>query len=385
MTAPPKEPDPMTEAPARPLLGFTVAITAARRADELATQLERRGAAVLAAPAIAMVPLSDDERLRAATEELLATPPDLLVATTGIGFRGWLEAAEGWGLAEPLLVALGAGRVISRGPKATGALRAAGLREEWSPESESSAEVLSHLSGTDLTGLRVAVQLHGATDKWDPNPGLLDGLRALGAEIVEVPVYRWERPADLTGLDRIVEAIATSSVDAVTFTSAPAAASVLERAAELGLDGAVRGALGGPVVPYCVGPVTATPLDRLGVASVTPERMRLGALARLVEQDLPDRRPDLPVAGHRLGLRARGAVVDGEERELTPTSIVLLRLLSREPGAVVSREDLLAALGGDDPHAVEAAVARLRSGLGHKEIVATVVKRGYRLAIDEEH
>ena len=40
---------------------------------------------------------------------------------------------------------------------------------------------------------------------------------------------------------------------------------------------------------------------------------------------------------------------------------------------------------GDDPHAVEAAVARLRSGLGHKEIVATVVKRGYRLAIDEEH
>ena len=41
----------------------------------------------------------------------------------------------------------------------------------------------------------------------------------------------------------------------------------------------------------------------------------------------------------------------------------------------------IAALRG----AVEAAVARLRSGLGHKEIVATVVKRGYRLAIDEEH
>ncbi|TWS18622.1 uroporphyrinogen-III synthase [Tsukamurella asaccharolytica] len=385
MTAAAKEHDPMTEAPVRPLLGFTVAITAARRADELATLLERRGATVLAAPAIAIVPLSDDERLRAATEALLAAPPDLLVATTGIGFRGWLEAAEGWGVAESLLAALGAGRVISRGPKATGALRAAGLREEWSPESESSAEVLSHLARTGLSGLRVAVQLHGAPDKWDPNPGLLDGLRALGATIVEVPVYRWERPADVSGLDRIIETLATSAVDAITFTSAPAAASVLERAAELGLDGAVRGALSGPVVPYCVGPVTATPLDQAGITSVTPERMRLGALARLVEQDLPDRRPDLPVAGHRLGLRARGAVVDGEERELTPTSIVLLRLLSREPGAVVSRDDLLAALGGDDPHAVEAAVARLRAGLGHKEIVATVVKRGYRLATDEEH
>ncbi len=372
----------MTEAP---LLGFTVAVTAARRADELTTLLERRAAAVLAAPAIAMVPLADDDRLRAATDELLAGPPDLLVATTGIGFRGWLEAAEGWGVAERLIAALGGGRVISRGPKATGALRAAGLREEWSPPSESSTEVLSHLAGSDLTGRRVAVQLHGATDEWDPNPGLLDGLRALGAEIVPVPVYRWEQPTDLTGLDRIVEAIATADLDAVTFTSAPAVASVLERAAALGLTEAVHGALRGPVVPYCVGPVTATPLERVGVASVTPERMRLGALARLVEQDLPVRRHDLTVAGHTLGVRARGAVVDGERRELTPTSVVLLRLLARAPGAVVPREELLAALGGDDPHAVEAAVARLRAGLGHKEIVATVVKRGYRLPLDEEH
>ncbi|GAB3135905.1 uroporphyrinogen-III synthase [Tsukamurella serpentis] len=374
----------MTEAPNRPLLGFTVAVTAARRADELTTMLERRGAAVVAAPAIAMVPLSDDERLRAATDELLGDPPDLLVATTGIGFRGWLEAAEGWGVAERLLAGLGAGRVISRGPKATGALRAAGLREEWSPPSESSEEVLSHLSGADLTGQRVAVQLHGATDDWDPNPGLLDGLRALGAEIIPVPVYRWEQPADLTGLDRIVEAIATADVDAVTFTSAPAVASVLERAAEVGLDGAVRAALSGPVVPYCVGPVTATPLQRVGVDSVTPDRMRLGALARLVEQDLPQRRPDLSVAGHTVGIRARGVVVDDEVRELTPTSIVLLRLLARHPGDVVSRDELLAALGGDDTHAVEAAVARLRLGMGHKEIIATVVKRGYRLATDEE-
>ncbi|WP_019203713.1 uroporphyrinogen-III synthase [Tsukamurella sp. 1534] len=373
----------MTVAQAAPLTGFTVAVTAARRADELTTMLERRGAAVTAAPAISMVPLADDERLRAATDELLAEPPDLLVATTGIGFRGWLEAAEGWGVAEQLLAALGAGRVISRGPKATGALRAAGLREEWSPPSESSAEVLSHLSGSDLTGQRVAVQLHGATDEWDPNPGLLDGLRDLGAEIVSVPVYRWEQPADRTGLNRIVEGISVAEVDAVTFTSAPAAASLLERAAELGLDGAVAAALRGPVVPYCVGPVTATPLDRVGITSVTPERMRLGALARLVEQDLPTRRPDLAVAGHRLGIRARGAVVDGDWRELTPTSITLLRLLTKEPGTVVSRDDLLTALGGDDPHAVEAAVARLRSGLGHKEIVATVVKRGYRLALDE--
>jgi uroporphyrinogen-III synthase len=31
---------------------------------------------------------------------------------------------------------------------------------------------------------------------------------------------------------------------------------------------------------------------------------------------------------------------------------------------------------------VEAAVGRLRSALGAKELIATVIKRGYRLAVD---
>ena len=34
-------------------------------------------------------------------------------------------------------------------------------------------------------------------------------------------------------------------------------------------------------------------------------------------------------------------------------------------------------------HAVETAVLRLRTALGDKKMVATVVKRGYRLPVDE--
>lgn len=43
---------------------------------------------------------------------------------------------------------------------------------------------------------------------------------------------------------------------------------------------------------------------------------------------------------------------------------------------------ITAALGGDNPRVVEAAVGRLRSALGAKELIATVIKRGYRLAVD---
>lgn len=372
----------MTTADASSLTGFTVAITASRRVDEFATMLSRRGADVVAAAAIEMAPLADDERLRAATEDLIATPPDILIATTGIGFRGWVAAAGSWGVAEALLDALRGARVISRGPKATGALRAAGLHEEWTPASESSEEVLAHLNADDLDGKRVAVQLHGATDRWNPVPGFRDTLAERGATVVAVPVYRWEPPADLAELDGLIEKIALDGVDAVTFTSAPAAASFLLRADELRLTQAVTRVLTTTVTPFCVGPVTARPLESIGVPSVLPQRMRLGALARVIADELPRRKPDLDVAGHTLGVHATCAVVNGEIRDLSPNSLTLLKVLSRAPGAVVSREVLLEALGGDDPHVVDAAINRLRSALGARNLIATAVKRGYRLAVE---
>ena len=84
-----------------------------------------------------------------------------MVATTGIGFRGWMEAANTWGLLEKLTGGLDESVIRARGPKARGAIRASGLRETWSPDSESSSEVLDHLIGNeDVAGKRIAVQLH---------------------------------------------------------------------------------------------------------------------------------------------------------------------------------------------------------------------------------
>ena len=364
--------------------GYTVAVTAARRAVERGALLMRRGARVVAAPAIEMVPLADDPALRAGTDAVIAEPPDLLIPTTGIGFRGWIEAADEWGLADELMGAFAGARILSRGPKVTGALRAAGLREEWSPESESSAEVLAHLSPDDVAGRRVAVQLHGAIDGWDPNRDFVDGLIAMGADVVSVPVYSWRRPADLGDFDALIHDVAARRLDAVTFTSGPAAVSMLTRSTQLGVREPFVSALREAVAVYCVGPVTAAPLELAGVASRWPERMRLGALARLVAEDLPVRESALAVAGHRLGVHASAVVVDGEVRDVRASALRLLKALAQRPGTVVSRTDLLAVIGAGDEHAVEVAIGRLRTALGCREMIATVVKRGYRLALDEQ-
>ncbi|MFG3506407.1 uroporphyrinogen-III synthase [Streptomyces sp. NPDC047821] len=362
-----------------PLAGFTVGVTAARRADELGALLERRGAALQHAPALRIVPLADDAELLDATKALIGRAPDIVVATTAIGFRGWLEAADGWGYGEELLDRMRDAQVLARGPKVKGAVRAAGLTEEWSPASDSMAEVLDRLLGQDVTGRRIALQLHG-----EPLPGFVEALRDAGADVVVVPVYRWMPPEDLAPLDRLIDATVSRSLDAVTFTSAPAGASLLARAQDRGLLPELLDALRHDVLAACVGPVTALPLQAHGIDTVQPARFRLGPLVQLLCQELPARARTLPVAGRRIEIRGHAVLVDGDLRPVPPAGMSLLHTLARRPGWVVSRADLLRALpgAGRDEHAVETAMARLRSALGAPKLIQTVVKRGYRLALD---
>jgi uroporphyrinogen-III synthase len=308
------------------------------------------------------------------------------VAHTGIGIRGWLAAAEGWGLANQLIAALSSARILARGPKATGALRAAGLHEEWSPQSESSTELLKYLLESGVSGLRIAVQLHGAADAWDPFPEFVGGLRAAGAEVIPIRVYRWKSTPLGGDFDQLVAGMARRQFDAVSFTSAPAAAAVLERSRDLDIEGQLLQALRTDVHAMCVGPVTSQPLIRRGVPTSSPDRMRLGALARHITEELPllgSR--NVKAAGHLVDIRGTCALVDGSVKTLSGSGMAILRALAQRPGDVVARNDLLRVLPGhsNDPHAVDTAVLRLRTALGDKNIVATVVKRGYRLAIDE--
>ncbi len=361
------------EEPAASLAGYTIGVTSDHRRDELAGLLENRGARVVIAPALRIVPIADDAELRAATRACLASPPDIVLVNTGIGMRGWLEAAEGWGLAEPLRDVLSRAYLVARGPKARAAVRSAGLQDNWSPEGESYEEVVEHLTARGIAGLTVAMQLHG-----ESQPEYTEALQTAGARVIEVPVYRWAPPVDPAPLHRLVDLITGRLVDAVTFTSAPAVNAVL-RAAGAGSEDLLQ-ALRTDVLAACVGPVTAAPLRKHDVPVAAPSRARMSALVRTLVDKLPQRALSLEVAGHALTLRGHAAIIDGELRPLAPAPMAVLRALATTPGRVLSRAALLRALPrGADEHAVEMAVARLRAGLGTPGVVQTVVKRGYRL------
>lgn len=267
-----------------PLAGFTIGVTAERRADDFITALERRGATVRHAPTIRIVPLADDYQLRAATDAVLAEPVDTTVITTGQGFRGWVAAAREWGVGDELLRRFEASTLLVRGPKAKGAVRGEGLTEAWSAPEETNAEMLDHLLARGVAGQRIAVQLHGT-----PLPEFVGALTDAGASVVAAQPYRWLPPLDVDAVIRLADAAIAGDVDALAFTSAPAAANLLTLAREHGRDEPLLAALRERVLCVCVGPVTAAPLVERDVPVIQPERQRLGALVKLIAAELPAR------------------------------------------------------------------------------------------------
>jgi uroporphyrinogen-III synthase len=363
-----------------PLSGCTIAITAHRRAEDLIASFERRGAKVLHAPTLQIVPVADDHALLEATRRVIANPPDDVVVTTAVGFRGWIEAADTAGLAADLLGTLEQSRILARGPKARGAIRAAGLVEHWSARSETTVEVVEWLRDQGVNGRKIVVQLHGLSD-----PGLHESLRAGGASVRGLEVYRWGPAPDPALVERMIGQISTGAVDAVVHTSAPGAQAMLDAAALSGqYDALVSSLRTGRVLNACVGPVTAVPFHTLGLEPLIPDRFRLGALIRIVTDRLTDDNArSIETEFGQLVIRGGAAVLDGVVLPLGPGPRAVLAALVAAGGDVVSRPALLAVLpGAEDVHAVEVTVNRLRTAVGRPELVRTVVRRGYRLAVE---
>ncbi|MGP9537256.1 uroporphyrinogen-III synthase [Brachybacterium sp. AOP43-C2-M15] len=270
-------------APARlsaALEGRRLVLALDRRADELAAALARHGAEIQHAPAMSMIPHVDDPELLARTAELIARPPQLLIATTGVGVRGWFEAADAAGIGDGLRTALAGTRVLARGPKARGAVQQAGLTVDWVAADGTSAEMITYLAGHDLGGLRAAVQHHGSGAD-----GLDEALLAAGAEVVALTVYRWGPPRDPEAVHRSVLDTAGGRCDAVLFTAAPGTENWLVAAERAGaLPGITDRVLSGELLMAAVGPLTAAPLEARGLAALLPARSRMGALVRAVVQ-----------------------------------------------------------------------------------------------------
>jgi uroporphyrinogen-III synthase len=360
------------------LTGFRVGVTSDRRSEDLIAAFERRGAEVVHAPTIRMTGASDDAAVVAETHAIVAARPDYLLATTSYGMRRWIEAADAAGLGDDLVEVLGDARILVRGPKARGAVRAAGLDDQGMSERETTTSLVDLVLRHDVRGTTIAIQLHGFTD-----PAQLERLRAAGARVLAVAPYRWTAHEDAGRVGRLIELICSGGVDAVTFTSAPAVEALFLVADALQRLEEVQAAFRGAVTAAAVGPVTAAPLVEAGILPIVPDRFRMGALIRLVCEHLETAGIlRLETEYGPVELRGRLATVAGRRVALSPVGRALFSALMRADGGTVSREELADVTPeGLDDHAVDVAISRLRQALPESRVVATVIKRGYRIAV----
>ena len=357
-----------------PLAGFVVGITGDRRAEEQAQLLVRRGAQVVHGAVMRTVPLADADLALTATEQVMRAGVDHVVLMTGIGVRSWFGVAETVGLDDALRRACAPAHVVARGPKARGAANAQGVDVNWMAEHHTSAEIIEHLREIGVAGQRVVVQRDGG------EPMLAAAIASLGAEVIDVPVYRWTGPVDAGPATRLLSAAVGRRLHALTFTCAHAVRMAFELAPDRDRLVAV---LNTDVAAVAVGPVCAGALRAHGIEQVVePRRALIGAMVQALVHHLRHEHRMLRIDEHLV--RWQGELLeqaDGSTAILTAGERrVLVELVRRAPAVVPKRA--LAESGADD-HAAEAAVGRLRTKLGPlADGIRTVPRRGYSCTLE---
>jgi len=262
--------------------GKTIAFLESRLADHVGELIARRGGVPLSAPALAEEPAVDLAAIERLVRDWPAQAVAAIVFQTGVGTRALLSATDALGLTDAFMQLLERTTVVARGPKPTAALRQRGIRIDASAaEPFTTAEIVDAMASLDLRGKTVVVQRYG-----DVNAELHDALRARGARIVDVPLYRWSLPHDVAPIIRLLDALERGGVDAVVFTSASQVRNLVAVAERAGRADRLRADLARTLVAS-VGPVSSAALRDVGVAvGVEASPPKLGPLLEALDAAL---------------------------------------------------------------------------------------------------
>jgi uroporphyrinogen-III synthase len=197
--------------------GLTVAAFESRMAAEIARLIERHGGNPLVTPALREIPLDDNSAALKLGVRLTTERVDLLILLTGVGTTalfGLLKTRYPW---SSIVAALKQTAIVARGPKPVAALKTFGLQPTLTvPEPNTWVDLISTLDEyRPVKGLRVAVQEYGAS-----NPDLLEALKQRGAEVFQVPIYRWALPEDLGPLRQALDEVIAGKVPVLLITNA---------------------------------------------------------------------------------------------------------------------------------------------------------------------
>jgi uroporphyrinogen-III synthase len=248
------------------LSGRHVVVPESRELDLFVQMLERAGAHAIRCPLVSIHDVEDAAPAEAWIRRLAAGEHDDLVLYTGEGVKRLHGLAGRAGLETEYVEGLRRARKIVRGPKPARVLRTLGLAPEIPAEVPTTEGLIATLSGLDLAGRRVGVQLY-------PNhtDAILDFLRGAGAAVDAVIPYRYASDEEDGRVVEVLHSMAAGQIDMIALTSTPQVRRLKEVAAKRGLDDILRSAAERTLIA-AVGPVTAEAARAAGwQVAVMPE------------------------------------------------------------------------------------------------------------------
>jgi uroporphyrinogen-III synthase len=376
-------PEPHEPGPSR-LAGFTVVVATDRRNHEIAEWLEASGARTMVVRAVHTNPQPDPVAIAEAIWRCVAEPVHEVIVSSAFGLRAWVDAARRGGHLEALLSCFREARLLARDARTADGIRELGLTQIWSTAAGTVEDLFRYLNAQPMIGRRVVAHIES-----DAHRELCHALRAVGATVVEVATAQFGPPRDVYAVRRIVDLVVRRQVDAILLAGPTVTENLLDQACADGCVDEMLNALVEGVLSVCLGHLTAAPLVARGVPVVQAAEPIPASLLDSAVAEIPQRAMVVEVASQRIEIRGQAVVVGGRLIAVQPGPLSVLRALASRPGRLLSAAEIRSIIPHSPPiddHAIEMAVSRLRgslsdSALDGRELVQTVMKRGYRLAL----
>jgi uroporphyrinogen-III synthase len=262
------------------LSNVNVAVTASRRASELAQVIRSLGGKPYIAPTTGIETEKHTvSEVSKFIELVTERRPDYVVFMTGPSVYSLINLSSELGKKDLLLNKLRNTKLVARSPKTQMSLSNFGLKPSLLPNLDYTSEGVLHLfKSMDVMEKIIAIVWHGTSSQQ-----LVDGLQRMRNRIIEIFVYRYTESFDPTGagilenmgfksvhsdetrVTNLIRDINFGSIDAITFTSPPSVRGLFKIANTHGLGESLRNSLNSITIVVAVGPSTARELDKNGV------------------------------------------------------------------------------------------------------------------------
>jgi uroporphyrinogen-III synthase len=280
---------------------LTIAITASRRASELAHIVKSFGGRPYLAPTIGIEAdlKKPKEDVLKFLDKAIAGEVDYAVFMTAPGIFSLFTIAKRLGLEEKLIHSLSKVAIFARSLKPASALKKHGIQVSMIPEENTAKGICRVLITRGVVGKRIAILWHG-----DYPQQLREELYKAGANsVIEASTYRYsidlkEEGASILksmGYDyvvprekrviRLIHDISARKIDSITFTSPPSVHDLIKIAQANRLSDALKKSLNTDVVVVAVGPSTKNALEENGITvDVMPQVARMGPMVKALDE-----------------------------------------------------------------------------------------------------